>query len=484
MKRFFKYTGLVILVLAAVVLTRTFLFTSKQLPPEKSPAQVFIPDYVLTHLSDAVQLSTISHAGALTSADTENLSRFEEFLFETFPLCDSLLHKDMINTFGILYTWQGSDASLQPLLLTAHLDVVPIGDEKKWTCPPFSGTIKDGFLYGRGSLDDKGSALGILESVEMLLKENFHPKRTILIAFGFDEEVGGNKGAVQIADFLQKKNIKAEMLVDEGMVLTKNIVPNIDKPVALIGVGEKGYLSLELSVNFNGGHSSMPGKETSIGILSSAISKLQDHPFPAHFCEPVNLFLDDVGPEMPFFTKMAFANRWLFKSMIISKYEKSNSGNATVRTTTAPTIFNAGVKDNVLPDSASAVINFRILPGETVESVKKYVVEIINDPRIKIEQRGFSEDPSPVSPSDNNSFVTLEKTILQIFPGSLTTPALMVGASDARHYYRICKNVYRFLPVQFTTEDLDRIHGNNERISTEAYKNSIRFYRRLILNFD
>ncbi len=344
MKKFFKLTGILLLLLAAVVLTRTFLFKSKQLPAEKSAPVVSVNDDVVTHLSAGIHFPTISVPDEVLPSDSIALLGFEKLLDSIFPLCDSLLDKEQINTYSRLYTWKGTDPSLKPLLLTAHMDVVPV-EEKNWTVSPFGGILKGGYIYGRGSLDDKVSVMGILESVEMLLKENFRPKRTVLLAFGHDEEVGGKNGATQIASFLEKKNIKAEMLIDEGMVVTDKIVPGIDKPVALIGIAEKGYVSLSLSANIQGGHSSMPGKETSIGILSDAVSKLQSHPFPAHFCEPVEQFLDHVGPEMPFFTKMAMANRWLFKSMIIGKYEKTNSGNATVRTTTAPTIFRAGEKD-------------------------------------------------------------------------------------------------------------------------------------------
>jgi carboxypeptidase PM20D1 len=187
---------------------------------------------------------------------------------------------------------------------------------------------------------------------------------------------------------------------------------------------------------------------------------------------------------MPFLTKMAFANRWLFKGAITSKYEKTNSGNATVRTTMAPTIFNAGEKDNVLPSSAKAIINFRILPGETVQSVTTRVKEVIGDDMITIRQNEFSEDPSPVSPIDNESFRSIQRTAMQVFPGCLTTPSMMVGASDSRHYSRICGNIYRFLPVLFTQDDLDRIHGKDERITVGSYKDCIRFYRLLIMNFD
>jgi carboxypeptidase PM20D1 len=315
-----------------------------------------------------------------------------------------------------------------------------------------------------------------------LLKENFQPERTIYLAFGHDEEIGGENGAVKIAAYLQAQNVKADFVLDEGLVITQNIVPGLVKPVALIGIAEKGYLSLELTVNADGGHSSMPTKETAIGILSAAVSKIENTPMPAKFSEPVNHFLEYVGPEMPFFQKMAFANQWLFKNTIISKYEKSNSGNATVRTTTAPTMFNSGIKDNVLPGTATAVINFRLLPGETQEDVIAHVKGAINDDRIQIKKYGHYGEASPVSDVQSESFSNIQKSIGQVFENTISTPALVIAATDARHYSAVADNAYRFLPLICKQEDLKRIHGLNEKISIENFKDCIRFYRQLIIN--
>jgi len=252
--------------------------------------------------------------------------------------------------------------------------------------------------------------------------------------------------------------------------------------VALIGISEKGYLSVELSVETEGGHSSMPAKETPIGILSLAVSKLEKNPMPAKISEPVQHFLDYVGPEMPFFSKLAFANQWLLKPIIISKYEASNSGNATIRTTTALTIFKSGLKDNVLPSNASATVNFRLLPGETADEIISHIEKTINDPRIKIKKVGYTNEAASVSDINSEGFKQIEKSIKQIFKNTLTAPSLLVGATDQKHYSKISANLFRFLPIILEAEDLKRIHGVNEKISIDNFKDIIRFYRQLILN--
>lgn len=484
MKKFFKYAALLLGLLIVVLLIRTFIFSSKQVEISNRAGLPPISDDAVSRLGEAIRFATISHEDP-GMMDTAVFKGYLKFLADRFPLTDSLLEKETINTYSLLYTWKGSEDSLKPLILIAHMDVVPDGEENAngWEVPAFSGLVKDGMIWGRGSLDDKVSVMGILESVEMLLKSGFKPRRTVILGFGHDEEIGGQEGAVKIVEHLKKKNIKAEFLVDEGMVLTKGVVPGIDKTVALIGIAEKGFLSLQLSVDYAGGHSSMPGRETAISILARAINKLQEHPFDADFSEPVDLFLDHVGPEMPFMQRMAFANRWLFKGMIIKKYEASNSGNATIRTTMAPTIFKGGVKDNVLPSKATAVINFRILPGESIASVMEYVSRIINDERVKMTASNFANEPSPVSNIHGFGFSTLITTTKEVFGNEvITTPSLMIGASDSRHYTPVCDNIYRFLPVTFTSEDLERIHGKNERIAVSDYKKVIAFYWQLIRN--
>ncbi len=481
-KKFLKIIGILLLLLIIVVLFNTFTYKSKQLQEETITA-IAISDDCIQHLSDAVKIKTVSYEDP-SKFDSTAFKQLIHYLTKTCPLTDSVLEKIIINQYSLLYKWGGEDVSLKPIVLMGHMDVVPVDEEQqeKWNFEPFGGDIKEGFICGRGTLDDKVNVIGILETIELLLKEGFKPKRTIYLAFGHDEEIGGENGAKRIAEYLEMQHINAEFVLDEGMVITKGIVPGIKPDVALIGISEKGYLSVELSVEMEGGHSSMPAKETPIGVLSSAIAKLEQHPMPARISEPVHYFLDYIGPEMPFFSKLAFANQWLLKGVIIGKYEASNSGYATVHTTTAPTIFRSGYKDNVLPTVASATINFRILPGEISDDVITHIEKIIKDTRIKINKTGHANEAAAVSDIHSEGFKQIEKSIHQVFNNTLVAPSLMIGGTDEKHYSKISTNLFRFLPVAFDAEDLKRLHGNNEKISIEAFKNCIRFYRQLILN--
>lgn len=479
-KLFFKGAALLLLILISILIYRTIAYPSVQVKVD--PVQpAIISTSSVQHLAGAVRFRTVSYDEP-GRTDSTVFRNFLDFLKKTYPLSDSLLHRQIINGLSIVYTWQGGDPSLKPLLLIGHMDVVPAEDESKWTSPPFSGEVKDGFVWGRGTMDDKVNVIGILEAVEMMLKTGFKPKRTIYLAFGHDEEVGGNNGATKIAEWMQSKHIEAEFLLDEGLVVTQGIVPGITRNVGLIGIAEKGYVSCELTVEANGGHSSIPEKETPIGILASAVSTMEKNPMPSHFCEPSNQFLDYVGPEMPFLQKLVFANRWLLGKVIIHQYEKTNTGNSMVRTTTAPTVFRSGVKDNVMPTVATAIINFRILPGETSGDVVNYINRLLKDERVKVRIVGHHNDPGEVSDSRSIGFLNIEKAIRQVFPGTITAPGLVVAATDARHYSAITKNLFRFVPLLATKTDPGRIHGVNERIGVSNFYDCIRFYRQLILN--
>jgi carboxypeptidase PM20D1 len=481
-KKMLLFFLVIILMLTLVLFIKTLMYKSRQIAVEPVAA-IALSDKCIQHLSEAVQIPTVS-ADREGVFDSVPFNQLIAFLSRTYPLADTRLHKKIINKLSLLYTWKGKNPALKPMILIGHMDVVPAGNTggEQWEFPPFSGQIKDGAVFGRGTLDDKVNVVGILEAVEMLLKQGYEPERTIYLAFGHDEEIGGQNGAAKIAEYLEAEHVKAGFLLDEGLVVTKGIVPGIARNVALIGISEKGYVSVELTVETDGGHSSMPPKETSIGILAKAVTELEKHPMPAQLSAPVLHFLDYVGPEMPFLSRMAFANQWLLKNMIISKYETSNAGSALVRTTTAPTLFKSGTKDNVLPGYAAATLNFRILPGETTDAVMEHIKKTIGDKRVKIKEMPLPNEPSPVSEIDCPEFKCLQKSIAQIFANTIIAPSLVLGATDARHYSAITQNLYRFVPLIAESDDLKRIHGVNEKISSADFLNAVRFYRQLILN--
>jgi carboxypeptidase PM20D1 len=370
---------------------------------------------------------------------------------------------------------------VKPILLMAHMDVVPATDQH-WRHPPFSGALVDGYVWGRGAMDDKASVMAILEAVEHLLGNGFVPKRTVYLAFGHDEEVGGYGGAAKIAELLRSRGVELEFVLDEGMNILTGIMPGISASVALVGIAEKGYLSLRLTAETRGGHSSIPPAETAIGIVGRALQKLEATPFPSRLSGPTRQMFEFLGPEMAWTNKLTLANLWLFDPLVRRQLARSPITNAAIRTTVAPTIFNAGVTDNVLPPSATAVINLRLIPGDTIAGAVERVRRVIDEPNIKIASLPVQMEPSSVSDVHSPSFTLIQRTIRQIAPAALVAPSLLVAATDSRHYAGLSKNIFRFLPITLGPDDTKRYHGIDERISIEDYERCVRFYAQMIRN--
>jgi carboxypeptidase PM20D1 len=482
MKRILQllFLGLVLLILFMGY--KTLQFKSQQI---KVAAVALNPvgEQVVDRFAKAVTLQTISPE---KESDFDSLAffQFNDFLKTSFPLADSLLEKKRFNHFSHLYKWTGSDPSLKPVILMAHLDVVPVIEENltDWKQPPFEGKILNDTLWGRGTIDNKIGVMGLLEATEALLSNGFQPKRTLYLSFGHDEEIGGLRGAKVIVEHLKSQGIEAQFVLDEGGTISQNIIPGIEKDVALIGIAEKGYVSLELSIKKEGGHSSMPEKESAIDILSAAIVKIKRNPFPAKLAGPIAGFMENLGPEMGGINKFIFANRWLFEPVITGIYEKTGSGNALVRTTTAPTIFNAGIKDNIIPQNAKATVNFRIMPGESSSSVLARVQELIQDPRIQITKGRMQSEPSKVSSTESKGFSTIRKTVAEVYPDALVAPFLVIAGTDAKHFETIAKDIYRFSPMIINPANIKSFHGLNERIAVKDFKKAVQFYQQLIQN--
>lgn len=449
------------------------------LPPAALP-QISVSDSAIHRLAEAIRIPTISY---------DDTSRTDHAIFEQllhlmerqFPLCHKQLQHEVLARHSLLFTWQGSNPNKQPMLLMGHTDVVPVANSTNWAIPPFSGQITDGYLNGRGSLDDKNSVWAILESVEMLLRQGYTPQRTVYLAFGHDEEVLGS-GAATIVKTLQSRNIRLASVLDEGMVITDGIMPGIAQPVALIGLAEKGYVTLELTAKGTGGHSSMPPPHTAVGMLCRAVADVEANPMPQHIEGAVAEMFRTVAPQMPLSLRLIFSNRWLFDPLLKWQLSQKSSTNATTRTTTAPTMLSGSPKANVLAQEATALINFRILPNETAEDVLRHVEKTVNNSNISVSIFGNYSNPSPTSSSQAADYQYLATTVRQCFPEAIVSPALTIATTDSRQYVPIADNIYRFMPVLLNSDDLDRIHGSNERISVEAYNKSIVFYYSYIVN--
>jgi carboxypeptidase PM20D1 len=437
---------------------------------------------VAEHLAEAIRFETVSSSSDVR-ADAKIFARFHEFIGRTFPRVHRTLGRRSFPSDSLLFTWKGSDASKAPGLLLAHQDVVPVepGSEGAWTHPPFAGVVADGWVWGRGAMDDKASLIAILEAVESLLAEGFTPRRTVLLGFGSDEEIGGVDGAAGIARELETEGVRLEFVLDEGKTVTRGIVVGIDSPVAEIGIAEKGFLSVGLHVDAEGGHSSRPLAESAIGILAEAVARLECHPLPARVDGSAREMLESLASERPWLDRVRFRNLWLFGPLIARSFAKNPSLQPFVRTTTAPTIFHAGIKENVLPRQADAVVNFRILPGDSIASVLEHVRAVVDNDRVKIARYGrIVSEPSPISSRTSAAYARIERTIRGLYPEARIVPSLVTGATDSRHFSGIADGVYRFMPNSVGPDDLRRFHGVDERMSVAELERAVEFYRRFL----
>lgn len=472
---------LALVALAAIVLIRTLTLSAAE--PEPLPevtGQDVDAQAAAERLAGAVRIPT------LTGGDQAAFQALHAYLQEAFPHTHAALERTVVGEHSLLYTWSGTDPKAPPILLLGHQDVVPADPETRddWTYPPFAGQIAEGYIWGRGTLDDKQSVVGLLAAVEILLQSGFQPRRTIVLAFGHDEETSGH-GAQALAAHLRAAGMRFAYVLDEGMAVTEGIMAGVDVPTALIGIAEKRSFNLRLRVEGEGGHTSMPPVHTAIGQLSAAIHRLERHLPPLRWTPPVRQMFETVAPAMRFGTRLAFANLWLFGGIVKRRLDAADRTRALVRTTTAVSMLHAGVKPNVLPSRAEAVINARILPGETPQDVLRYMREVVDDPAIRVEPLGpIRREPAAVADVTGPSYRVLAHTIRQCFPDAVVAPGLVTGATDSRHYQGLTDAVYRFSPMQVTPEDLGRIHGVDERIGVAAYGRYVRFYMQLILNSD
>jgi len=467
--------------LVAIIMFNTLRHGSRQLEVAALPKAGVDAEAAAQRLADAVRFRTVSSYDD-PELNADAFVALKAHIEASFPAFHAAVKQEVVAGRSLLYTWQGSDISAKPIALLAHQDVVPIapGTEPDWAVPPFAGVIKDGFVWGRGAWDDKGNLYAMLEAAEALIKAGLKPKRTIHFAFGHDEEVGGIRGAKAIAAALAARNVRLDFVIDEGLLISEGGIKGLDKPAALVGVAEKGYASLVLTAKATPGHSSMPPRDTAIGIMSAALAKLEANRLPMRIDGAVGDMFDTLAPEMNGINRAVLSNLWLFKPVLLGELSKSGPSEAMVRTTTALTIFNAGDKDNVLPGNASATVNFRLLPGDTEAGIIDHVRRTVANDRISIAPLPGNREPPPVTSTAGPSYQLVNRTIREVFNDAVVAPGLMIAGTDSSHYTGIADNIFRFSPIRATTEDLKRFHGTNERLSVEGYADMIRFYRRLL----
>ncbi|HMN20651.1 MAG TPA: M20 family peptidase [Ottowia sp.] len=486
-KRLFGILLLALVALALALAVNTWRHGSRQLQVEPLAPIAIDEAAVAGRLAEAVRLQTVS-SQADAGQNADQFRALHALLQQQFPRVHATLKRELVNELSLLYTWEGADPKAPAMVLLAHQDVVPIapGTEGDWQQPPFAGIVRDGYVWGRGSWDDKGNLLAQLEAVELLLAAGWQPPRTIYLAYGADEEVGGHRGAASIAGLLKSRGVQADFVLDEGLLVLDGVMPGLKRPAALVGIAEKGYMSVQLGFTATPGHSSMPPSAgaSAIGMMSAALAALDRQQMPAGMRGVAAEMFDVLAPEMGGFSRVALSNLWLFGPLVQRQLERAASTNAMLRTTTALTIASAGNKDNVLPGRAEAVVNFRILPGDTRAQVTQHVEQVAGGQvpagHLAVNPLPGSKEASKVAPTGAAPYQALARTIREVFPDALVAPGLMVAGTDSVHYEPISDHIFKFSPIRADSEDLKRFHGTNERLSVKNYADAIRFYHRLV----
>ncbi len=473
--------GILVAILAAVLVWRTFTFKPPfELNPavELAAAPALDLDRAAQNLAAAIRIKTISVEDE-AKADRAEWQKLLDWVQQTYPLSAAAMPRELVADFTPIYTWAGSDPSLAPIVLLAHQDVVPADSatEKDWTHPPFDGVIADGAVWGRGAVDDKGSLVTIFEATEALIASGFKPRRTVIIINGHDEETL-QTGAKAAAATLKARGVTAEFVLDEGLVTVTDF-PLLKSPVALIGLAEKGYATLKITARSEGGHSSTPPKQTAVEILSRAVVAITGEPDPMNLDGPGALTVKSVASHASFVIRMAVANEWLFRPLLVSEFAKTNAGAALLHTTMAPTMLEGSPKQNVLAQVATAIINYRIVPGQTSADVLARAKSAVGELPVELAFISETKEPSPVSSAETEAFGIL--AALASDGGKVpVAPGLVLASTDSSHFASVAKNTYRYQPLHLSLADTSTIHGVNERMTLDNLKRMVEFYAQLI----
>ena len=467
---------IILILLILVILIRTLRFKPKAEANLSSPAVSVNEEKIVADMQSMIRCKTVSDRDE-SAVDWTEFEKFQTLLNEIFPKIHektALLH---LGKTGLLYHLPGKD-SKKCAVMMAHYDVVP-AEEDAWDKPPFEGIVEDGILWGRGTLDTKGSLLGIMEALEQLLGDGFVPACDLYLSFSGDEEISGSS-CPAIVDWFQQQGITPDLVLDEGGAVVDHSFPGYDGMCAMVGIAEKGFMNVKFSMDSQGGHASTPPAKQVLGHLSRALLKLEKQPFPCRFTKPVLELFNTAGRHSNFFYRMIFSNLWCFKP-VLNLVGKLSGGelSAMMRTSVALTMFEGSKAYNVLPPHGSFGANLRLMPGETMDSAMKYLKKVIGNENITVTALD-GNDPSPVSDLHCEAWETVKTAIRQTWPEAVVSPYLMLACSDSRHYNRITDKVYRFSPMHLSKEERKMIHGNNERIPVETLCSTVKFYLRLL----
>ncbi len=434
----------------------------------------------VANLQALVRLPTISR---LDPAETD-WAPFEALiglLPRLYPATHAALTRERVNGYSLLYRWPGRTDG-PPTVLMAHYDVVAATDAG-WTHPPFAAELvgdgDDQLIWGRGTLDDKGSLVCVLEGVEAQVTAGHSPQNDIYLSFGHDEETEGS-GARAIVELLESRGIRPSLVIDEGGAVVEGVFPGVRGAIAVVGVSEKGILSLTLTVDQPGGHASTPPKVSATARLAAAIVRLNGRPFRAGLTAPTIEMIRTLGSRATNPVRWASTHLWLTRPALLALFGRLGpETNAMIRTTQAVTMLRGSQAANALAERAIATVNIRVAVGSSVAEAVRHVRRAIRDPRVTLDVLNPSE-PSPVSPTNGPAWGLVRSTIEETYPGVIVTPYVMMAASDSRFFARISNFVYRFSPFEMTADERGTLHASDERMHVSTLRRGVDFYTRLI----
>ena len=475
---------IVIIFIAAVLLLmliRAARFAPRPVASHSLPEAPVDIGAAISHLCEAISIRTVSDPDE-EKMDWAEFERFHGWLEQAYPAAHEALDHEVVGRASLLYRWAGSEpagARLKPFGLLAHMDVVPVEEATlgDWSYPPFEGHDDGDTVWGRGANDMKNHLVALFEAIEALLREGYKPLRDIYICIGHNEEtqVGGQSGARAIARLLQERGVHMEFVLDEGGAVIEDPPFGVNSPAAMVGLAEKGYANFVLSVADDGGHAAEPPPLTALGNLARALAAIEAAPMKQRLVTPVTLTFDALGRHMGLPLRLALANLWLTKPLVLPVLAKDRQTNAMTRTTIAATMAEASPAANVLPQRAAATVNVRILPGETEEDVRAHIGRVAARAGITLEIEVAKYSPPVGMRTGEWAYEAILRFLPAIRESILPVPYLVTGATDSREYAEVADEIYRFYPFLLSGDELASMHATDERVRHESLAGALRF---------